>query len=51
MHESAALAPLWAVRYRIALLTLDLCCIIIATVAGYELRFGGSSQKAGPSPT
>lgn len=34
------LQPLWAVRYRIALVTLDLCCIIIATVVGYELRFG-----------
>lgn len=36
----SALQPLWAVRYRIALVTLDLCCIIIATVVGYELRFG-----------
>jgi exopolysaccharide biosynthesis polyprenyl glycosylphosphotransferase len=34
------LQPLWAVRYRIALITLDLCCIIIATVFGFELRFG-----------
>jgi exopolysaccharide biosynthesis polyprenyl glycosylphosphotransferase len=45
VHESTALAPLWAVRYRIALLTLDLCCIIVATVAGYELRFGDNSQE------
>ena len=27
-------------RYRIALVTLDLCCIIVATIFGYELRFG-----------
>lgn len=32
--------PLWAVRYRIALITLDLCCIILATVATFEVRFG-----------
>lgn len=37
---AAALQPLWAVRYRIALVTLDLCCIIIATITGYEVRFG-----------
>ena len=35
-----AYQPLWMVRYRIALVTLDLCCMIVATVAGYELRFG-----------
>ena len=39
------LQPLWAVRYRIALITLDLCCIIIATVFGYELRFGVSHDN------
>lgn len=44
VHDSAVLSPLWAVRYRIALFTLDLCCIIVATVAGYELRFGNNSQ-------
>ena len=45
VHESTALAPLWAVRYRIALVTLDLCCIIVATVVGYELRFGVTRKK------
>ena len=35
--------PLWAVQYRIALVTLDLCCIVIAVVVGDELRFGLSS--------
>jgi exopolysaccharide biosynthesis polyprenyl glycosylphosphotransferase len=44
VQDSVVLAPLWAVRYRIALLTLDLCCIIIATVGGYELRFAGNSE-------
>ena len=44
---SAVLQPLWAVRYRIALVTLDMCCIIMATVFGYELRFGVSSNKLG----
>ena len=39
------LQPLWAVRYRIALITLDICCIIIATVFGYELRFGVSHDN------
>ncbi len=38
--KAPVLQPLWAVRYRIALVTLDLCCIIIATIFGYELRFG-----------
>jgi exopolysaccharide biosynthesis polyprenyl glycosylphosphotransferase len=33
------------VRYRIALVTLDLCCIIVATVFGYELRFGIGSDS------
>jgi exopolysaccharide biosynthesis polyprenyl glycosylphosphotransferase len=37
------LQPLWAVRYRIILVTIDLCCIIIATVVGYDLRFGLSA--------
>ncbi|MBE7189343.1 sugar transferase [Jatrophihabitans endophyticus] len=32
--------PLWTVQYRLVLLTLDLCAIIIATVVGFELRFG-----------
>ncbi|MCW2495420.1 hypothetical protein, partial [Jatrophihabitans sp.] len=41
---SAVMQPLWAVRYRIALVTLDLCCIIVATTFGYELRFGVSDQ-------
>jgi exopolysaccharide biosynthesis polyprenyl glycosylphosphotransferase len=39
-------APLWAVRYRILLVTLDLCCIIVAVVAGYELRFGDDTRDA-----
>src|SRR3954454_24329471 len=39
------LQPLWAVRYRIALITLDLCCIIIATIFGFELRFGVSHDN------
>ncbi len=39
-RSTAVLAPLWAVRYRIALVTIDLCCIIIAVVVGFELRFG-----------
>ncbi len=37
---TAVLAPLWSVRYRIALVTIDLCCIIVAVVVGFELRFG-----------
>ena len=43
----AGLAPLWSVRYRIALVTLDLCCIIVATIFGYELRFGLLADEAG----
>jgi exopolysaccharide biosynthesis polyprenyl glycosylphosphotransferase len=42
--------PLWAVRYRIALVTLDLCCIIIATVIGYDLRFGVSGSESTAVP-
>lgn len=38
--------PRWAVRYRIALLTLDLLCMISATVIAYELRFGFESGAA-----
>jgi exopolysaccharide biosynthesis polyprenyl glycosylphosphotransferase len=46
-HRSKApvLQPLWAVRYRIALVTLDICCIIVATVFGYEMRFGVNPGK------
>lgn len=36
--------PLWMVQYRIALLTLDLCCVIVATIFGFELRFGVVDQ-------
>ncbi len=43
---TAAFAPLWSVRYRIALVTMDLCCIIIATVVGYQLRFGINGTSA-----
>ena len=32
--------PLWTVQYRLILLTVDLCAIILATILGYELRFG-----------
>lgn len=46
IHQRMTLAPLWAVRYRIALVTLDLCCIIVATIAGYELRFGASPESS-----
>lgn len=46
VHGSVTLAPLWAVRYRIALVTLDLCCIILATIAGYELRFGANPRDS-----
>ena len=38
--------PLWTVQYRLVLLTLDLCAIILATILGYELRFG----QAGSDP-
>jgi exopolysaccharide biosynthesis polyprenyl glycosylphosphotransferase len=41
------LQPLWTVQYRIALITLDLCAIIVATVLGYELRFGPSDMARG----
>ncbi len=36
--------PLWSVQYRLALVTLDLCVIIAATILGYELRFGSSGN-------
>ena len=32
--------PLWAVQYRVALVSFDLFCIILAVVIGDELRFG-----------
>lgn len=38
--------PLWALRYRIALLTFDLCAMIIAIILGYELRFGALELAA-----
>ena len=38
--------PLWVVRYRIALVTLDLCCIILATIVAYELRFAVTTHSA-----
>ena len=41
--------PLWVARYRIALVTLDLCCIILATIFGYELRFGLSGRAGSAS--
>ncbi len=50
VHENIALPPLWAVRYRISLLTLDMCCIIIATVVGYVVRFGNGSTDTGAVP-
>jgi len=43
--DGAGRKPLWAVRYRIALVTLDLCCIILATTVAYELRFGVTAQS------
>ena len=46
----ASQQPLWTVQYRLVLVTLDLCAIIIATVAGFELRFGvlaGGLQSTG----
>jgi exopolysaccharide biosynthesis polyprenyl glycosylphosphotransferase len=46
VHDSTSLAPLWAVRYRIVLVTLDLCCIIVASVAGYLVRFGNNPEQA-----
>jgi exopolysaccharide biosynthesis polyprenyl glycosylphosphotransferase len=38
----------WPLRYRIALLTFDLCAIIVATVASYELRFGLDAPSRRP---
>jgi exopolysaccharide biosynthesis polyprenyl glycosylphosphotransferase len=32
--------PLWVQQYRIVVVTLDLCAIILGAVASYELRFG-----------
>ncbi len=43
---AGAAQPLWMVRYRIALVTLDLCCMIVATIVGYELRFGLLEAKS-----
>jgi len=36
--------PLWMVQYRIALVTLDICCVIVATIFGFLLRFGVVAQ-------
>lgn len=38
--RSKAVVPLWVLQYRIVLVTLDLCCLLIAVVTGYSLRFG-----------
>ena len=43
---NAGLAPLWAVRYRIGLVTIDLCAIITATVFGFAVRFGSLDSGA-----
>jgi exopolysaccharide biosynthesis polyprenyl glycosylphosphotransferase len=40
--------PLWMVQYRIVLITLDICVIIIATILGFALRFG-SDEVTPPS--
>lgn len=45
---ATAQQPLWTVQYRLILVTVDLCAIILATILGYELRFG--SGPAGISP-
>ncbi|WP_375487848.1 sugar transferase [uncultured Jatrophihabitans sp.] len=44
---SAAQQPLWTVQYRLILLTVDLCAIILATILGFELRFGAGVAGIG----
>jgi exopolysaccharide biosynthesis polyprenyl glycosylphosphotransferase len=38
--------PLWAAQYRISLVTLDFCAIVLATILGYTLRFGDDQNSA-----
>ncbi|WP_375504108.1 sugar transferase [uncultured Jatrophihabitans sp.] len=40
--------PLWTVQYRLVLITIDLCAIILAMILGYELRFGAGSSDIRP---
>jgi exopolysaccharide biosynthesis polyprenyl glycosylphosphotransferase len=39
--------PAWTARYRLALLTLDVCAIVLATFLGYWARFGDSGASIG----
>jgi exopolysaccharide biosynthesis polyprenyl glycosylphosphotransferase len=43
----ADLHPVWMAQYRIALVTLDLCCLLIAATIGCQLRFGFGANPVG----
>lgn len=46
--RSATATPLWIRQYRIVLVTLDLCAIILAIIGSYELRFGDTEPAHRP---
>lgn len=47
-REREITVPLWVVQYRIVLVTLDLCAIILGAIVTYELRFGAVASAQNP---